>query len=178
MPFSELVREAQRMGFTEPDPREDLSGPGRRAQAADSGARDRPEDGYRRRCASTAWCRRALSRGAFSPRFFAAFARHDAEMLKRLRPPESRGNVLRYVGVARERAGAGGAAGMSARLIRSRAAKGSDNIIAFTTEALCPNAAGRAGPRRRRRRHRDGRLFRHLEAAALPAGMSPSLESL
>ena len=26
MPFSELVREAQQLGFTEPDPRDDLSG--------------------------------------------------------------------------------------------------------------------------------------------------------
>jgi homoserine dehydrogenase len=73
-----------------------------------------------------------LGHAAFSPRFFQAFARYDAQMLKRLRQARSRGSVLRYVGVLEN--------GRAQATLKEcpgshplASAKGSDNIIAFTT---------------------------------------------
>ena len=45
VPFSAIVREAKQRGYTEPDPRDDLSGHGRGAQAHHPGARDGPAAG-------------------------------------------------------------------------------------------------------------------------------------
>ena len=132
VPFSEMVREAQNMGFTEPDPREDLSGEDVARKllilAREIGLK---MDIDQVRVHSLV--PRALSSGAFSPRFFQAFARHDAEMLKRLKAAQSRGNVLRYVGVL-EDGRAQAALKECPRTHPLAAAKGSDNIIAFTTE--------------------------------------------
>ena len=132
VPFSELLREAQKMGFTEPDPREDLSGEDVARKllilAREIGLK---MDIDQVRVHSLV--PRALSGGAFSPRFFQAFARHDAEMLKRLKAAQSRGNVLRYVG-GLEQGRAQAALQECPRTHPLAAAKGSDNIIAFTTE--------------------------------------------
>jgi homoserine dehydrogenase len=75
---------------------------------------------------------RALSRGVFSPRFLTAFARYDHEMTKRLNSAASRGAVLRYVGILENgRARAGLKEFPRDHPVAS--AKGSDNVIAFTT---------------------------------------------
>ncbi len=132
VPFSELVREAQRMGFTEPDPRDDLSGEDVARKllilAREIGLR---MDINQVRVHSLV--PRALSRAPFSPRFFQAFARYDADMLKRVTAARARGNVLRYVGVLEH--GRAQATLKECPLTHPlAAAKGSDNIIAFTTE--------------------------------------------
>ena len=131
VPFSKLVMEAQRMGYTEPDPREDLSG----EDVARKLLILAREIGLKMdigRVHVQTLVPEALKRDAFSPRFFQRFARYDGDMLKRLKGARLRGRVLRYVGVLD---------GKHARAALQEfppdhpmaAAKGSDNIIAFTT---------------------------------------------
>jgi aspartokinase/homoserine dehydrogenase 1 len=132
VPFSQLVSEARTLGFTEPDPREDLSGEDVARKllilAREIGLQ-MDIDQVRVRSLVP----QPLSGGAFSPRFFAAFARHDHEMRKRFQAAKARGNVLRYVGVL-EKGKAQAALQECPRSHPLAAAKGSDNIIAFTTK--------------------------------------------
>jgi aspartokinase/homoserine dehydrogenase 1 len=132
VPFSELVREAQQMGLTEPDPREDLSGEDVARKllilAREIGLK---MDIHDVRVHSLVPA--ALARTGFSPRFFQAFARHDAAMLKRLKTAQASGRVLRYVGLL-EHGRAQAALNEFPAGHPLAAAKGSDNIIAFTTK--------------------------------------------
>jgi bifunctional aspartokinase / homoserine dehydrogenase 1 len=132
VPFSSLVREAHRTGLTEPDPRDDLSG-------ADVGrkllilARQMGSTMEMRDVNVESLVPRRLERGRFSGRFFRQLASQDTEMERRLRRARARETVLRYVGVVEgNRAHAG---------IREfprdhpfANTKGTDNIIAFTTD--------------------------------------------
>jgi aspartokinase/homoserine dehydrogenase 1 len=132
VPFSALVREAHRVGFTEPDPREDLSGQDvarkllilARMIGLQMDLRDVRVDSL---------VPKALSGGAFSPRFLAAYARYDGRMSDRFARAAARGNVLRYVGTLEKgRARAGLKEFPRNHPVAS--AKGSDNVIAFTTK--------------------------------------------
>jgi bifunctional aspartokinase / homoserine dehydrogenase 1 len=131
VPFSELVRDAQRLGYTEPDPREDLSGHDVARKllilAREIGLKMDLDQ-----VPAQSLVPAPLSRGAFSPDFYAGFARHDAAMLDRLNRARQRGRVLRYVAVLE-----GGRAQASLQEYAAAhplaLAKGSDNIIAFTT---------------------------------------------
>jgi aspartokinase/homoserine dehydrogenase 1 len=132
VPFSAVVQKAHQMGLTEPDPREDLSG----------------RDVARKLLILARQCGlqleigdvlvenlvpRSLRSGAFSERFFDALTRHDGEMTKRLVRARSRGAVLRYVGTlanGHARAQIGEFSGDHP----FGAARGSDNIITFTTK--------------------------------------------
>ncbi len=131
MPFSELVRNALTLGYTEPDPREDLSGQdvarkllilarqlGRQLDLSDVRVDSLVPP--------------ALARGPFTARFFEAFARHDARIATRFAAARQKGAVLRYVGTL-----ANGRASASLREFPAdhpvAQTKGSDNIIAFTT---------------------------------------------
>ena len=132
VPFSELVKDAQRLGFTEPDPREDLSGKDVARKllilAREIGLKmDIGE------VPAESLVPVALSRGAFAPSFFAAFARYDAGMLKRLNAAGARGRVLRYVALL-EKGRASASLQEYPREHPLALAKGSDNIIAFTTK--------------------------------------------
>jgi aspartokinase/homoserine dehydrogenase 1 len=113
-PFSGIVRQAVDLGLTEPDPRDDLSG----------------QDVARK---LLILARQHLARGRFSPAFFAAFAKEDAAMLRRVRRAAARGAVLRYVGTLE---GNRGRAGLKEfpRDHPIAATRGSDNVIAFTTK--------------------------------------------
>src|SRR5205809_3686131 len=96
VPFSKLVAEAQRLGFTEPDPRDDLSGEDVARKllilAREIGLRMDIQQVHAHSLVPS-----ALGGGTFSPRFFSAFARHDGDMLRRLKVARARGHVLRYV---------------------------------------------------------------------------------
>jgi aspartokinase/homoserine dehydrogenase 1 len=130
-PFSTLVREAHRMGYTEPDPREDLTGQDVARKllilARQTGLKMELDEV----CVETL-VPRSLTDGPFSQQFFSAYAAHDAEMGQRLHRARARGAVLRYVGTLEH--------GRARAEIREyprdhsfATTKGSDNIIAFTS---------------------------------------------
>jgi aspartokinase/homoserine dehydrogenase 1 len=132
VPFSELVRDAHRMGFTEPDPREDLSGQDVARKLLILGRQiglkmDLDE------VKVDSLVPRPLARGKYGSGFLPAFARYDAAMADRVKRATARGNVLRYVGTL-ERGKASAGLKEFPRTHPIAAAKGSDNVIAFTTK--------------------------------------------
>jgi aspartokinase/homoserine dehydrogenase 1 len=130
-PFSALVRDAQRMGYTEADPREDLTGQDVARKllilARQTGVKMELDD-----VRVDSLVPRDLTDGPFSPQFFSAYAAHDAGMEQRLQHARSRGAILRYVGTF-ERGRARAEIKELPRDHAFAATKGSDNIIAFTT---------------------------------------------
>ena len=131
VPFSALVREAHRMGYTEADPREDLTGQDVARKllilARQTGVKmelgDVCVDSLLPQC---------LNDGPFSQHFFSAYAAYDAEMGQRLQRAQARGAVLRYVGTF-EHGRARAEIKEFPRDHRFATTHGSDNIIAFTT---------------------------------------------
>jgi homoserine dehydrogenase len=76
---------------------------------------------------------KALARGPYTSKFLAAFAQHDGELADRVKRAAARGAVLRYVGtLERGRARAGLKEYPKTHPVAS--AKGSDNLIAFSTK--------------------------------------------
>jgi aspartokinase/homoserine dehydrogenase 1 len=130
-PFSALVKEAHRVGFTEPDPRDDLSGQDVARKllilAREIGLKMELDE-----VTVDSLVPRPLRSGKFSSRFFSDLARYDDEIADRVAGAMRRGNVLRYVGVL-ERGRAQAALKEFPRMHPVAAAKGSDNVIAFTT---------------------------------------------
>jgi bifunctional aspartokinase / homoserine dehydrogenase 1 len=130
--FSSLVREAHRLGYTEPDPREDLSG----MDVARKLLILARQIGLKMDLSEVrvdSLVPRALARGKFSDRVLTALARYDGDMAKRVARAGARGNVLRYVGTLENgRAQAGLKEYPRNHPVAS--AKGSDNVFAFTTK--------------------------------------------
>jgi aspartokinase/homoserine dehydrogenase 1 len=132
VPFSALVRDAHRLGFTEPDPREDLSGQDVARKllilARQIGLTMDLDD-----VRVDSLVPKALARGAYSARFLSAFQQCDADLAARVKRAAGRGAVLRYVGTLE---GGRARAGLKEfpRNHPVAAAKGSDNVIAFTTK--------------------------------------------
>lgn len=141
MSFTHLLREAKAQGYTEPDPRDDLSGldvarkllilareMGLPLELSDIDVENLvPED-----------CREAQGVDAF----FERLAAHDGEFSDRLRRARATGNVLRYVASvayppARER-GEDGVARVRLAPVPSThpcaSLSGSDNLFSFTTD--------------------------------------------
>jgi aspartokinase/homoserine dehydrogenase 1 len=114
-PFSVLVADAYRTGLTEPDPREDLSGNDvarkllilARMIGLQMDLGDVKVDSL---------VPGPLAKGAFSRRFFSAFARYDARMAERVRRAAARAGLKEFP-----------------KQHPVASAKGSDNVIAFTT---------------------------------------------
>jgi aspartokinase/homoserine dehydrogenase 1 len=132
VPFSALLRDALRLGFTEPDPREDLSGQDVARKllilARQIGLKMDLEN-----VGVASLVPRQLSAGPFSERFFAAYAAYDDEIAARIQRARSRDRVLRYVGTIEN----GRARAELKEFPRDHpfaATMGSDNIIAFTTK--------------------------------------------
>ena len=131
VPFSALVRDAHRMGYTEPDPREDLAGQDVARKllilARQTGSKMELGDV----CVDTL-VPSCLTDGPFSHQFFSTYAAYDAEMEQRLQRARARGAVLRYVGTF-ERGCARAEIKEFPRDHPFATTKGNDNIIAFTT---------------------------------------------
>lgn len=131
-PFSKLVQDAHRLGYTEPDPRDDLSGEDVARKllilARELGLKMDLKDVKFENLVPA-----PLRRGLFNKDFFTRFAHYDAQMLKRLEHARLRGAVLRYVAALE-----GNRAHAGLREIPQNhpfaATKGSDNIIMFTTQ--------------------------------------------
>jgi aspartokinase/homoserine dehydrogenase 1 len=131
-PFSALVAEAHRLGFTEPDPREDLSGQdvGRKLLIL-ARILGRKLDLHDVRIDSLVPQR--LRAGRFTNRWISALARHDDEMARRLARAQKRGAVLRYV-ASLDRKGAHAGLRELPRTHPVAMAAGNDNVISFFTK--------------------------------------------
>ncbi|MBI5216772.1 MAG: bifunctional aspartate kinase/homoserine dehydrogenase I [Ignavibacteriae bacterium] len=131
-PFSKLVEEAQVAGYTEPDPREDLSGEDVARKllilARQLGWKmDLNQIPHENLVPSS------LQKGTFSKSFFSMYTTFDNHMNKRFASAVQRNAVLRYVGVLYNNKA------KTALLEYPNShpfagTKGSDNIIAFTTK--------------------------------------------
>lgn len=130
-PFSDLVRDAHVLGFTEPDPREDLSGQDVARKllilARQMGLEMNIGD-----ISVESLVPKGLAGGSFSDRFFTSLAAHDRRAAAQVARARERRRVLRYVGTLQD--GRGRAALQEFPSDHPFAAtKGSDNVIAFTT---------------------------------------------
>jgi len=130
-PFSSFVKKAHQLGFTEPDPRDDLSGQDVARKllilGRELGLKLDLKDIRRENLVPP-----KLRSGKFSPEFFPAYASHDRVMQKKLDRAREAGAVLRFVGTLRGKAASAGVKEipMSHPFAST---KGSDNILAFTT---------------------------------------------
>jgi aspartokinase/homoserine dehydrogenase 1 len=142
--FSSLVAQARELGYTEPDPRDDLSGTdvarkviilareiGMSVELADVDLQGLvPEE---------------LTNGSV-PEFLAALPQHDAQMERLRREAEAKGEVLRFVG----RVGRDGNASVALRSYRTThpfaRIQLTDNIVLFRTNRYNENPLVVQGP--------------------------------
>jgi aspartokinase/homoserine dehydrogenase 1 len=143
-PFSARVQRAHALGYTEPDPREDLSGrdvarkllvlarlTGLELELADIPVEDLVP--------------RPLRAGKAGPTFFTRLARWDAAMAERHAAAGRRGRVLRYVGSLRDGRAAAGLQEVPADHPLA-AGRRNDNVIAFTTRRYAKTPLVVQGP--------------------------------
>ncbi|HEY6191725.1 MAG TPA: bifunctional aspartate kinase/homoserine dehydrogenase I [Bacteroidota bacterium] len=129
--FSALVRKALERGFTEPDPREDLSGKDVARKllilARQLGFKVELKEIQVENLVPP-----PLRKGSFSEKFFERYTRFDRLLERRVKRAKANGAVVRYVGTLE-----GGIASAGLKEIPAHhplaATKGSDNVIAFTT---------------------------------------------
>jgi len=136
-PFSEAVLEAKRLGYTEPDPRDDLSGMDVARKLTILGR----EMGLGLELADVqveSLVADELRAGSVDE-YITKLPAQDAAMKARLETARARGEVLRYVGVVEVPAGPGGVARASVSLKSFPAShafgrlSGSDNSVSFRT---------------------------------------------
>jgi aspartokinase/homoserine dehydrogenase 1 len=142
-PFSRAVRSAMRLGYTEPDPREDLSGMdvGRKALILGRLLGYRGELGPASVESLVPKWARALPLGEFLERL----PELDAGWRRRVETARARGSVLRYVAmVTRTRIAVGLRAVPATSPLAS--IKGSDNQLVFTTARYQTNPLVIRGP--------------------------------
>jgi bifunctional aspartokinase / homoserine dehydrogenase 1 len=131
-PFSALVAEAHRLGFTEPDPREDLSGQdvGRKLLilARMMGRKLNLQD-----VQIDSLVPKPLRAGRFTSQWITSLARYDREMASRFARAHSHGAVLRYV-ASLDKKGARAGLREVPRTHPVAMAGGNDNVISFFTK--------------------------------------------
>ena len=144
MPFSQLVTEARGLGYTEPDPRDDLSGTDVARKlvilAREAGRELALEDVQVESLVPEAL------RQASVDDFMARLDEVDATFGERLAKARAAGNVLRYVA----RLDAEGRASVGLVELPAAHAFGNlrltDNIVQFTTRRYCDNPLIVQGP--------------------------------
>jgi len=142
--FSELVREARQKGFTEPDPRDDLSGMDVARKLIILG-REMGLTLELKDVAVESLVPGELVGGSIEE-FMAGLPRFDAAMLARLEAARSRGKVLRYTGAL----SAKGTATVGLTELDSNHPFANialtDNIVRFATRRYCDNPLIVQGP--------------------------------
>ena len=142
--FASVVLEAQQKGFTEPDPRDDLSGMDFRRKvlilARETGLKLEIED-IETQAILPETCLKAHDVNAF----YLELEQAEAYFAGLLHEAESKGKKLRYIGLI-----ADGKASIRLQMVDSRHPfynmEGSDNIIAFTTTRYHNNPLVVKGP--------------------------------
>ncbi len=143
-PFSAIVRDAKQRGYTEPDPRDDLSGMDVARKLIILGR----EMGLQLEMGGVqveSLVPAGLEQGSIEA-FLAALPEHDAAMQRRYAEAQARGRVLRYVG----RVGADGRATVGlVELEHSHAFANialTDNVVRYATDRYCNNPLIVQGP--------------------------------
>ncbi|MGZ5023584.1 MAG: bifunctional aspartate kinase/homoserine dehydrogenase I, partial [Chthoniobacterales bacterium] len=131
-PFSAIVQDARRKGYTEPDPRDDLSGTdvGRKLVIL---AREMGMTLELEQVRIESLVPESLRGGSIED-FLARLPEHDARMTKLFQKANSRGEVLRYVGVIDPNGSCSVGLKSYPRAHAFAGTSGSDNIVAFTTK--------------------------------------------
>ena len=132
IPFSAMVKNAYEMAYTEPDPREDLSG----MDVARKLLILARQIGYAmdvKHIQVENLVTRSLRKMKFSKKFFQHIARFDSIIMKRYEVAQKKGCALRYAGILE---GTNANAGLREFPPEHPFAstRGSDNIVAFTTQ--------------------------------------------
>lgn len=133
VPFSRLVREAKEQGFTEPDPRDDLSGMDV-ARKVVILAREMGLALELDALPVQSLVPAGLEDAPSAEAFLDGLAAFDGQMRARLEEAEREGKALRYVGVVDRDKGASVQLRAYSKEHAFARLRGSDNIIAFTTE--------------------------------------------
>lgn len=143
-PFSEIVREARQRGYTEPDPRDDLSGMDVARKLIILGR----EMGLELELADVkveSLVPAGLESGSIDE-FMSRLPRFDGAMNERLETARARGKVLRYVG----RLGADGKATVGVVELEAKHPFANialtDNVVRFATRRYCDNPLIVQGP--------------------------------
>jgi len=142
--FSEIVRDAKQRGYTEPDPRDDLSGMDVARKLIILG-REMGLDLELTDVKVESLVPRELEGGS-SEEFLQRLPQHDGRMRERLEAARARGKVLRYVG----RVSADGQATVGLTELDPTHAFANialtDNVVRFVTRRYCDNALVVQGP--------------------------------
>ncbi len=142
--FSEIVRDAKQRGYTEPDPRDDLSGMDVARKLIILGR----EIGLALELADVSiesLVPAGLGDGSIEE-FMSRLPRSDAAMLDRLRSAQARGKVLRYVGrLTAQGQATVGLTELDAKHPFANIAL-TDNVVRFATERYCDNPLIVQGP--------------------------------
>ncbi|HEY3729741.1 MAG TPA: bifunctional aspartate kinase/homoserine dehydrogenase I [Steroidobacteraceae bacterium] len=143
-PFSAIVREAKQRGYTEPDPRDDLSGTDVARKLIILGR----EMGLRLEMSDVqidSLVPADLVAGS-SEEFLAGLQRYDAPMKRRYQEARERGRVLRYVGaVSADGHATVGLVELEARHAFANIAL-TDNVVRYATARYCDNPLIVQGP--------------------------------
>jgi aspartokinase/homoserine dehydrogenase 1 len=145
VPFSQIVRDAKERGYTEPDPRDDLSGTDVARKLIILG-REMGLDLELKDVEVESLVPAGLAEGSIED-FMAELPRFDAAMRARYENARSRGRVLRYVGrIGSANSGATvGVVELEAKHAFSNIAL-TDNVVRFATSRYCNNPLIVQGP--------------------------------
>jgi bifunctional aspartokinase / homoserine dehydrogenase 1 len=144
VPFSAIVREAKQRGYTEPDPRDDLSGTDVARKliilAREMGLRLEMSD-----VKVESLVPRDLAAGSIDE-FLEGLSRYDAAMLQRYQAATQAGKVLRFVGrITAKGEATVGVVELTAKHAFANIAL-TDNVVRFATARYCNNPLIVQGP--------------------------------